>query len=172
MEYITHNIEKPKENPVKIGFILAFILLFSVIFLSVGFFMSKSTSNKMQVYTESTVGVITYIDSYISESKDMDGHISHTRMYTNTYEYTVDGIDYTLTDSISTNHEGNIGDEMTIRYNPINPNEAISEKDIDGSSFMGLIFSIIGGVVFVVSLCIGRNLLWKKSREKYKSEEY
>lgn len=78
--------------------------------------------------------------------------IEHKQEDENTYyyvvEYEVDGKTYTKTSDVATSNPKKIGKEISIKYNPDNPSEAIWTKDYDT-----IILPIIS-VIFIVACVI------------------
>lgn len=80
-------------------------------------------------------------------------------IYPTTYTYTVDGNVYQCEVTLSDLQKLEIGDDVTVHYNPSNPDECYTDADSQkstinyiGSCFLGLfgIVMIIGGIYFII----------------------
>lgn len=89
-----------------------------------------------------------YLDYEVYDDTDSD--ISYRLLYS----YTVDGKEYTISTSLGTDIIPDQGSTRTIKYNPDNPKEAIIIGNSNGLAliFIGLMFTFIPGIIFVVML--------------------
>lgn len=114
--------------------------------------MTKGIIIKKETNINVTLGKLIRSDELLSKSPD----------YYPTVRYTVDGSSYEYTSNIHQSPGIPIGKQVTVLYNPDNPNEAIINTFIQrasifivlGSVFLiiGLVFASISGVMRLINI--------------------
>ena len=151
-------VKSPKGHILLGIFLCAFVTIFAgIYFLSTNMF-----NNRHSGYLE-TIGTI--VDSY--EKYDyLNGEYEYCYAIA---EYYVDGKRYTITSS--DNSEGgyvSLGKEVTILYNPDNPNEAVFEKS-DFSHWVAIAAMGLFGFIGVILIVVGVVKLIKEKWNNYNS---
>ena len=124
-------------------------VLIGIVCIIIGIFILLSYFKAQNTQTAEATATIVRVDSEVQI--DTDGF--DTRYYYPVVEYTVNGQKYEtrLPDSGTTNStEYKEGENVTIIYNPDNPNELSKKGSIGG--LLGGIFFIIVGIVVLVSI--------------------
>ena len=150
-----------RESRVARFFIPAGIIL--TIFGVIVFIISLKNQNYIKV--EATV---TNVNVRQEEVTDNEGtHMEET--YDVSFKYTVDGKEYdNKFDGIS---KYNVGDKMTIYYNPSNPQEITQTKSLilPIVIIIGGIASLVGGIISAVN-AVKRNKKMKEQERSWKNE--
>ncbi|MFA6829036.1 MAG: DUF3592 domain-containing protein, partial [Saccharofermentanales bacterium] len=111
----------PTQKRSSIGIVIIIIIV-GVVLLAMGVYQNIDRSNKKEYYI-ATTGVL--VDEEVSRSdRDLSAPV---------YEYQVEGQTYSYNSSVSTNGSNKTGQEVTIRYNPSNPNEAFVDSAVSPS---------------------------------------
>ena len=137
-----------------------FFIPLGIILIVFGYFMFVSIDNtKDYIETNAVVSrTVLYEDAYY------DGDVHHDATYTVYVRYTVDGVLYDEEFGIFSGYKE--GDNVTITYNPENPEEIASPTSI----FFPIGFVIAGIISIVISIfsILKTN---KKNKELKKQEE-
>lgn len=125
-------------------FLIPFGLILTI-FGIVVFIINMNNQNYIKI--ESTVTNVEEVE----ESSIEDGETVYTTVYNATVNYNVDGKEYTQTlDNVS---KCEIGDKMTIYYNPKDPNQITQTKSIilPIVLIIGGLVSLTGGIISAVN---------------------
>lgn len=135
----------PKIMPSDFEWVQLFVLVISLLFSVIGFFLLKnaiSNNRKIKDAKPIKARVIGYIESL---SSDSDGDTSYT--YAPKYEYEYRGKTDTYTSSVSTSGmKYDVGEEVTLY---MYDNKILEYRGIKSSIFMGLLVMIVGVILLV-----------------------
>lgn len=132
-------LDNKKSRPGILG--AAFMLLFSIPFIAVGFFIAGGDADT----DASTTGTLTYV----SEPRRSSGDSGRTCSAEATF--VVDGTTYTARTSVSSSGlcDEQVGEPIKVRYNSANP----AENSIGVSQMLfGAIFGGVGALIFLIAL--------------------
>ncbi|HIZ16948.1 MAG TPA: DUF3592 domain-containing protein [Firmicutes bacterium] len=134
--------------------LIAVCLIAGVIMLSLGISDTLELSKSTKGY-EITTGYFSDYSLYSEGGYDAARKTHTSDTYSLTYNYNVDGREYTITTDYGTSFVPEKGSEREIRYNPDAPSEAVIVGSSSGSIliFMGLFFIIIP--VIILSAMLG-----------------
>lgn len=137
-------------------YILGLFLIIGLILLLFGLKMTyeKKQATKDYASTEGKfIGTVLY----------SDGSYRKNDTYALTYSYVVNGIEYRVTTDYGSGFVPKLGTERTVKYNPVNPREAVlNGMGANGLLlFLGIMFTVIPSI-FIYILSFGSN---KKSFE-------
>lgn len=128
------NVTTIKSRKGLIGFGIVWLLITSL-FLGIFIFVNNRTGDFVE-----TTGII--IDNKYDSYDDL---------YTAIAEYEVDGFVYTVSDNSSSSFPKKIGEEVTILYNPQNPNDAEFKLSKNSLWFVYIIIAVFYAVgIFVL----------------------
>lgn len=105
-------------GPINKLFSSAILLFISFCFIFMGVIFNKLMIGQSKDCTERTIGEVV---DYITDS---EGY------YKSIYEYSIDGITYNVTSSVSTSYSPTIGKVVTIYYSPTDHNNFYEEGDM------------------------------------------
>lgn len=145
-EYLGH-IDR-HERPVRPwqGVLMGIVfVIFGLAFLFFSISSIKSYNEKSKTYTEITSNVVDYV-------YDNEG------LRAIVVEYVVDGETYQKTSDTYTNVPKSIGEQVSIKYNPKNPKDAIWTNDSSNIilPIIGALFTIAGVFVIIISIRKGK----------------
>lgn len=148
-------------------------LIVCVIFVVLGFKIDNGSRHTLKTRTSTTNGEIIEVYESIRENIDDNGYRTETTTYRNKYKYTVDGEEYYLEDSKSSYGSHQIGDKVTIHYDPNAPADAISENMIAKNSVNGRIAMGCGlwGLAIFALICYSAVRPMLKTRKRH-SQRY
>ncbi|NLB37172.1 MAG: DUF3592 domain-containing protein, partial [Clostridiales bacterium] len=137
-------------------YIFGLFLIIGLILLLFGLKMTyeKKQATKDYASTEGKfIGTVLY----------SDGSYRKNDTYALTYSYVVNGIEYRVTTDYGSGFVPKLGTERTVKYNPVNPREAVlNGMGANGLLlFLGIMFTVIPSI-FIYILSFGSN---KKSFE-------
>lgn len=122
-----------------------------LIFAIIGVSLGVSNFNKKSRCTAETSAIVINIKSQISTRRS-NHHTRHTRVYAPVFQYKVDGTEYTTDPhSYSSNCNEQIGDVVTLNYNPNNPSEYYYNGD-SSIKIIFIVFTSIGTVFTIVGI--------------------
>lgn len=112
------------------------------------------------------IALLIYSYSTITEYKEKDSSYIETTSVVVDYdydsdglqaiivEYTVEGVVYRKTSNTYSNNPKDVGSEVSIKYNPTDPNDMIWTNDSTNVILpvCGVLFSVVGAVVLITSL--------------------
>ena len=128
-------------------------LIIGIACVVIGIAILVSYFNTQKTQTAETTATVVRIDSEM----ELDDDNIETRYYTPVVKYSVNGKEYEkqLSNSRTTNStEYKEGQEITIKYNPDNPDE-LSKKGDKGGLICGIFFIVVGIIVVITSV-VGR----------------
>ena len=128
-------------------------LIIGIACVVIGIAILVSYFNTQKTQTAETTATVVRIDSEM----ELDDDNIETRYYTPVVKYSVNGKEYEkqLSNSRTTNStEYKEGQEITIKYNPDNPDELSKKGDKGG--LIGGIFFIVVGIIVVITSVVGR----------------
>ena len=130
-------------------FAILFVVAFSVIFLIIGVKGFINNNNLVKNCSETTSGVVTRIvESEVSSDEGT------SLMYAPEFEYEVNGQVYKQVSPVKTS-KGLVkykeGSQVTIYYNPSNPNEYLVDGDNPNNTF-AIISVVVGSILAIVAI--------------------
>lgn len=136
---------------------LVYLLIFVVAFAFIGggLWNLISKQSKIDGYVKTQAIVKDYKVS-VERKHDENGFYTEVTTYAEIVTYTVDGMAYRDTNSVSSSSPKSIGSSMEIVYNPQDPSQCIFVKSTYLTSIllfvMGGVCSLIGVVIFVLDI--------------------
>ena len=145
---------------------LNFVIIFSgiwgvigIIFLTIGIGLTINRKKKKEHCTQTTTGKVLSNAREVNREREYDRKPTTTMTYYPVYEYYVEGNRVEKRSSYgSSSPRFYEGQEITICYNPENPNEHYIEGDLIGS-VIGIIFTAVGAVSIIVAIGVAIAML-------------
>lgn len=139
-----------KKNNVFRNIILIFVMAAGITCLVFGI-RNISERKAKEKYFLSERGIVSDVIIHKSERKSSGKNVRNSSItYSGVYTYMVNGIEYTIKDSVSTSTKPTIGAKVEIRYNPDNPEDAF----VKGRVFLGHLLVFLGILFTIVPLAI------------------
>lgn len=124
-----------------------FIILFCGLFLGVGIYQWRKQVNRKEICTAQVFGRVAEIIRH--EETDHDGR---SVTYSPVFAYTVAGYEYRKTSKASSSFcRFKQGDEVTVYYDPIDPQDSYVLEDREGNR-AGILFAAVGALGMILAV--------------------
>lgn len=155
-------------NPKVVG---TFFIVFSVIFIMIGIFVSLVPKMKSKKCTETVMAEVVDLLPVQSSSKSGRGHHRTSITYRPVFSYTYNGKDYRAESGTSSDPPAfQVGEEVELKIDPDNPKDFYAPSD-KTYALLGIIFSAMGGVFLFLGILMVALAIKADKKEKELSDE-
>lgn len=163
------NINDPK---IVFKLIAVIFIFFGVLFLGIGLGFNAYNSRLEKKCTDKTTATVVDIKSQQTSRRKNGHHTVETVTYAPVVEYTVDGKKFKKSSNIySSNNDNYIGEEIEIYYDPNDPQQ-VYIKDENASEIFVLVFSLIGGVFFIIGVAFAIFIVKNKHSHQSNNNDF
>lgn len=156
-------------NPKVVG---TFFIVFSVIFIMIGIFVSLVPKMKSSKCTETVMAEVIELIPVQSSSTSGKGHHRTSITYRPVFSYTYNGKDYRAESGTSSDPPAfKVGEEVELKIDPDNPKDFYAPSD-KTYALLGIIFSAMGGVFLFLGIMIVALAKKEEKKDMELSDEY
>jgi len=138
----------------------AYVMLSAGVLMIVGAFIIALPSLQQSSWRDVVATVTSVEDDEVTRSRRALGSDRTRTVFTPTFEYQVNGRLYTTENPLSVRQSLGVGDQLTIRYNPSNPQQA----EYGGSQRLLGFTLFIPAFIFIVASIVLLAIYRKKSQ--------